>query len=585
MIIENPKRRIVEDLKIRNKDNMKIVAGEYFGNKYTYADTFKMFEDYKRAFIEIDGHNEDTITISCPSTIASVNAFYGAMDANKIVNMTGPGFLHSYTEKYTKDLNSKTVFMFDGFINNELIDKFHNAGVKNLIVTSVTDYMNPIVKFIGTKKGLISNKDIVADYIREHKTLPRGMEIIKLKDFANQGKKCKQQYDFAYEENKIAAYFLTGATTSQFPKCVKLYADGLTKMSRIYDEMWFDFGVGDRNTVFIPLFYATGAIHGVHAGLMSGATNIYKPKYDRFAFGKDLVDTKAKIAIVAPSHVATLEESGLEDGALSHVKYIFIGGEAIMPAQMDKFRKTTSRLGVEYILNGYGMTETGSMSGVSDKNSKGGDVSVIPVPGVEYRIVDENTGEILPDNTKGVLQKLTPCATAGYFEEEKNATLFTRDGWINTGDVAMRFSDGKYRIYGRSTDCFTNNGETFAMYDIEEEILKLDAVAEAEVIKFKINDNEYPAMVVVLNSEYKDKIVEVLKQLCDIDLPSMRYLLGVKFIENFRTNPVTSKRDYLSLQDDRKGYYVFDKDAVYITNVGEKRQVVDGRKIEIVELM
>ncbi|MBR2715187.1 MAG: hypothetical protein IKB73_03145, partial [Ruminococcus sp.] len=96
--IENPKRRIVEDLKIRNKDNMKLCAGEYFGNKFTYAQTFKMFDDFKKAFIYVDGLNKDTITISTPSTIASVNAFYGALDANKVLNMTGPGFLHAYTE-------------------------------------------------------------------------------------------------------------------------------------------------------------------------------------------------------------------------------------------------------------------------------------------------------------------------------------------------------------------------------------------------------------------------------------------------------------------------------------------------------
>jgi acyl-coenzyme A synthetase/AMP-(fatty) acid ligase len=113
-------------------------------------------------------------------------------------------------------------------------------------------------------------------------------------------------------------------------------------MARIYDELWFDFNPGDRQTVFIPLFYATGAVHGVHAGLMDGMTLIYKPKYDRFAFAKDLVETKAKIALVAPSHVATLEESGLQDNALSQLKYIFIGGEAIMPAAMEKFRKTFS---------------------------------------------------------------------------------------------------------------------------------------------------------------------------------------------------------------------------------------------------
>ena len=150
---------------------------------------------------------------------------------------------------------------------------------------------------------------------------------------------------------------------------------------------------------------------------------IYKPKYDRFAFAKDLLETKAKIALVAPSPVATLEESGLEDNALNHLKYIFIGGEAIMPAAMEKFRKTGDRLGIQYILNGYGMTETGSMSGISDKESKGEDVTVTPVPGVEYRIVDPVTREILPDNARGILEKKSPCATLGYTILLLNMTL------------------------------------------------------------------------------------------------------------------------------------------------------------------
>ena len=153
MQIENPKRRIVEDLKIRNKDNMRGIAGEYFGSKFTYAQTFKMFEDYKKAFIAIDGLNEGTITISAPSTIASVNAFYGALDANKVVNMTGPGFLHAYTEQYTTRLNSKTVVMFDSFLSDDLVAKFQAAGVKNLIVTSITDYMNPLVMVTEGRKN------------------------------------------------------------------------------------------------------------------------------------------------------------------------------------------------------------------------------------------------------------------------------------------------------------------------------------------------------------------------------------------------------------------------------------------------
>ena len=578
--INNPKVRILDDLKTRNKDNMKTIAGEYFGAKYTYAQTFKMIEDYKKAFIAVDGLNEQSITISAPSTIASVNAFYGAMDANKPVNLTGPGFLHAYTEKYTKNLDSETVFIYDGFLSDDLIDKLHSAGVKNLIVMSVSDYMSPVVKMIAAQKGMIKKTSFIDDYVRQHKSFPQGMGVLSVKELARIGEKSKATYEFPYEENKLAARFLTGATTSQFPKCVKLSADGFTKMARIYDELWFDFEPGIRQPVFIPLFYATGAIHGIHAGFFDGMTLIYKPKYDRFTFGKDLSESKGEITLVAPSHMATLDESGLADGSLNHVKYVFIGGEAITTAQMRKFRHTAQRLGIQYILNGYGMTETGSMSGISQKAYEDdGDVTVTPVPGVEYRIVDPQTGNVLPDNVRGILHVKSPCATLGYLEEEKNKKLFTDDGWINTGDVAVRYPNGHYRVFGRGNDFFNNNGHSYAMFDIEEKVLELPDIAEAEVVKFNIDGNEYPAIVVVPKSS--TDLSYLLKSIFSLDAPGMEHLIGVRFIKKFNTNPVTSKRDYLSLQKDLDNYYSVDKDGKYlVASIGGEEATIEPGRIK-----
>ena len=558
-IINTPHERVVDYLKIRNKNTMQVVAGEYFGSKYTYAETFKMIEDYKKAFINIDGLNEDAITICAPSTIASVNAMYGAIDADKVVNLMPPGFLIAYTEKYTKGLGSKTLFIYDGFLSDDLIDKLYAAGVKNVIVTSITDYMNPAVKLVAVKKGMVSGKSFIDEYLKVHKAFPEGMKVYSVKEFVKIGAKDKNTYTFEYKENKLTARFLTGATTSQFPKCVKISNDGLNNMALIYDKLWFDFEPGDKQTVFIPLFYATGAIHSIHAGFFDTMTLVYKPKYDRFAFGKDLVESKGKIALVAPSHVATLDQSGLADNSLSHVKYVFIGGEAIMPAQMEKFRKSAKRLGIKYILNGYGMTETGSMSGMSLKDAlDDSDVTIEPVPGVSYRIVDRKTGEVLPDNARGILQVKSPCATLGYLEKEKDKILFTEDGWINTGDVAVRYSNGRYRVFGREKDYFENKGKSYAMFDIEEKILELDEVAEAEVTKFKIDGEEYPAAVVVLKSDAKNDESKVLKEIYNLNVDGIDLLYGVKFIDNFKTNPVTSKRDYLSLANDMEGFYTIE---------------------------
>ncbi len=553
--IKNPKRRVVEDLKIRNANNDNLIASEYFGSKFTFAETFKMFNDYKKAFLSLDGKKEKPIIISAPSTIATVNAFYGAIDADKIAVPAGPGFIHAFTNRFTKEIGAETAIIYDGFLNEDLINKLAKAEVKNVIVTSITDYMSPYIIEMGQKFGTLNPVDFLDEYVKSGKSLPANMNFIRLSEFAKTGNDILEDTELPYQENKIAAHFLTGATTSRIPKGVKIYADGLNKMAQIYDKTWFDFQVGDRNTVFIPIFYATGAIHGIHAGLFSGFTNIYQPKYDRFAFGKDLIETKAKIALVAPSHVATLDESGLPDNSLSHVKYIFIGGEAVSPAQMEKYRKSAKRLGIKYILNGYGMTETASMTGVSDKHGKNDDVTISPVPGVKYRIVDPITRQVLPNNTRGILEKYSPCECAGYTDESLNKNLFTPDGWINTGDVAIKYDNNKYRIFGRGTDYFKNGKENYAMFDIEEEIIKHPGVAEAEVIKFTINNEEYPAIVVVVKQEWKNRLKEILNYINSLKTPGMEFNIGTRFISHFNTNPITAKRDYLSLTDYKDGYY------------------------------
>ena len=93
------------------------------------------------------------------------------------------------------------------------------------------------------------------------------------------------------------------------------------------------------------------------------------------------------------------------------------------------------------------MTETGSMSGISDKVALSlDDVTIVPAPGVKYRIVDPITREELGDNQRGILEKWTPCACKDYTDPEKTKQLFTPDGWINTGDVAIRYSNGRYRV-------------------------------------------------------------------------------------------------------------------------------------------
>lgn len=94
------------------------------------------------------------------------------------------------------------------------------------------------------------------------------------------------------------------------------------------------------------------------------------------------------------------------------------------------------------------------------------------------------------------------------------------------------------------------------MYDIEEQVLKHQDVVEAEVIKFDIGGEEFPAMVVVLSAIAKVRIAQITKDLCSIKAAGMEYIIGIRYVDKFKTNPVTGKRDYLSLQNDRIGFFL-----------------------------
>ena len=124
------------------------------------------------------------------------------------------------------------------------------------------------------------------------------------------------------------------------------------------------------------------------------------------------------------------------------------------------------------------------------------------------------------------------------------------------------------------------------MYDIEEQVLNHPAVSEAEVIKFSENGEECPAIVVVLRREWSDRAASVLRDLSMINTTGTEYLLGIRFIDRFKTNPITGKRDVLTLPQETTDYYIFDKadGKIYRVNIGVGKTAVADRDVLIVKV-
>jgi fatty-acyl-CoA synthase len=120
-----------------------------------------------------------------------------------------------------------------------------------------------------------------------------------------------------------------------------------------------------------------------------------------------------------------------------------------------------------------------------------------PVPGLEMRIADTSTGEILPERHVGELEIAGTSVTPGYYRSpEATAELF-RDGWLRTGDLAY-LVDGELVICGRIKDVIIVGGRNIYPQDIERAIGTLDGIRAGNVIAFGVEGYKGKESVVVV---------------------------------------------------------------------------------------
>ncbi|MFW9769552.1 MAG: class I adenylate-forming enzyme family protein, partial [Candidatus Thorarchaeota archaeon] len=96
--------------------------------------------------------------------------------------------------------------------------------------------------------------------------------------------------------------------------------------------------------------------------------------------------------------------------------------------------------------------------------------------------VDDDNKEV-PTNEVGELLLRGPHIFSGYWDEpeETNKTI-ELDGWVHTGDLAMKDSEGFYFITGRKKDMFISGGENVYPTEIEELLFKHPSILEAAVV-------------------------------------------------------------------------------------------------------
>lgn len=165
-----------------------------------------------------------------------------------------------------------------------------------------------------------------------------------------------------------------------------------------------------------------------------------------------------------------------------------ISGGGALPPHVDEF---FNDIGIP-VLEGYGLTETGTVLAVRtwDRLVIG---TVGPIfPGTELRIVDPVTGFVLyPDRARrdlgrglrGEIQARGPQLMSGYHKDPEMTARVMRDGWLATGDLGLVTFNDCFKIVGRCKETIVLlGGENVEPLPIESKLLESPLIDQCMVV-------------------------------------------------------------------------------------------------------
>jgi fatty-acyl-CoA synthase len=240
----------------------------------------------------------------------------------------------------------------------------------------------------------------------------------------------------------------------------------------------------DATPAFLPFFYTAGINLHALPTLIAGGRVIVMDGFDADTLVSLLEHRRLDTLFAVPTvYQSLLDHPRFTAAPLDHVRHWGCGGAPLPDALAVRYR----RLGVR-VCNGMGMTETGPTAFLVDPADAWDRIGSVGKPQLlcGVRILNA-AGRGVADNEVGELQFSGPGVTPGYWRnDEATRAAFTADGWLKSGDLARRDSDGFFYIAGRRKEMFISGGENVYPAEIENvlsghpDVLDVAVLAETD---------------------------------------------------------------------------------------------------------
>lgn len=439
--------------------------------------TFGQIDAYSRDFAAylqhaLDLKKGDRFALMLPNVLQYPIAMFGALRAGLIVVNTNPLYKPNELIHQLNDSGAVGIIVLANFAVTVEQALPQLKTLKHIIVTQISDLFPPF-------KAWMVN--FVLKYI--YKKIPKWQipRALQFKEVLAQGKNFTL-LPVQITNQDIAFLQYTGGTTGIAKGAILTHRNLIANIQQA--DAWFKNKLKDTEEIIItalPLYHIFSLTANCLYFFKIGGLNVLitNPR-DIPAMVKEIKKFKfTGITGVNTLFNALNNNSNFNNLDFSSLHLALGGGMSIQEAVADRWQKITH----VPLLEAYGLTETSPCVTINPTNIERFNGSIgLPVPSTNVCILNDEGGEV-PVGEPGELAVKGPQVMQAYWNNpEETEKVFTKEGWLLTGDIATIDRKGFVRIVERKKDMIIVSGFNVYPNEIEDVLSKLSGVREVAVI-------------------------------------------------------------------------------------------------------
>jgi long-chain acyl-CoA synthetase len=492
--------------------------------------TYKQIDIYSRAFASyllqtLKLKKGDRVAIMLPNLLQYPIAMLGILRAGLTVVNVNPLYTVPELVHQVNDAGVETIVVLSNFAKT-VQNALPETTLKNIIVTDIGDL------FFWVKATAIN---VVLKYIKKKIPAWNIPTAIPFKKILAEGRKLTYARTVIAPED-IAFLQYTGGTTGVSKGAILTHRNIVANI--LQAEAWFrpDFEFGKEIIITaLPLYHIFSLTANCLFLSKIGGMNVLITNARDI---NSVITEMSKFKFTVITGVNTLFNALAKNPRFracdfSSLKVSLGGGMAVQRAIADRWQAITGNP----ILEAYGLTETSPCAAINPTDIKEYTGTVgLPVSSTLMCILDDD-GNDVSLGMPGELAIKGPQVMRGYWQNPlETKKVFTRDGWLLTGDIASIDENGFVRILERKKDMILVSGFNVYPNEIEDVLISMPGVREVAVIGVADeNSGEVPKAFLVLDD--KNIVVADVKKFAHTKLTGYKIPKHIVFCDELpKTN-------------------------------------------------